>query len=109
MDIYAVRDVTSVRTPESHTNMSAAVPDLTVSEAHSLDESHSIEVRSDDPVELDCNVSSRKSSRVNKFNRTNYDALDAIAKLEQITEVPFPLRNVNEEHKDMLVTSISEN
>lgn len=35
--------------------------------------------------------------------------MDVSTKLEQITEVPFSLGNINDEHKDRLFTSIREN
>lgn len=82
IDVDANGDATSLEIPESHTTEDPVDPDLTVTAAVLSDEPHSVEVRSEVPVEVDSDVSSGKSMTVNKFDRTSYDALNVIAKLE---------------------------
>lgn len=53
--------------------------------------------------------SDEKTVSVRQFDSKNYETVDSIANLDRITEVTYPLQEVQDEHKPKLTVSIQRN
>lgn len=50
-----------------------------------------------------------KSVSVRQFNHKSFETVDIVASLDQITEMPYPLQEVQDEHKQKLSVSAPQN
>lgn len=58
---------------------------------------------------IDADEPKDRSVHIRKFNRLKYSIHSVICNLEQVTDVPYPLRTVNSAQKKLLEKSIREN
>lgn len=83
------------------------VPDNTPSE--NIDEVEPLEVDSDTSLVSDLSENDEKFVSVHKLRRENYQRVNIVINLHQATEVPYPLREVQVDHKQKLRVSIDRN
>lgn len=91
---------------ESHIDESALVAHEPMSGAFAGEEMHAMEMRAF-PSETTgkIQVEGEKVSDV-KFHEKRFSAVEVILHMDQVYEIPHPLRNINAEHRRGLETSI---
>lgn len=93
--------------PKSNNDVDAVASDALVRSASDCDEVHQdLEMQVVPTLKADGEDQEGKFVAVQRFNQDDFVTHEVIASVEQICEVPHPLRPVNEDHKAKLMDSI---